>query len=56
MKTTDADVGRYLKMFTLLPLEEIQSIMQDHESYPERCVAQRILAEEVTLMVHGGRL
>lgn len=53
MKTTDADVGRYLKMFTLLPLEEIQSIMQDHESYPERCVAQRILAEEVTLMVHG---
>jgi len=56
MKTTDADVGRYFKMFTLLPLEEILSIMQDHESHPERRIAQRTLAEEVTLMVHGGRL
>jgi len=56
MKTTDADVGRYLKMFTLLPLEEILSIMQDHESHPERRIAQRTLAEEVTLMVYGGRL
>ncbi|KAL4073890.1 hypothetical protein J3A83DRAFT_4357806 [Scleroderma citrinum] len=53
MKTIDADVGRYLKMFTLLSLEEITSIMQDHKSHPESRIAQRILAEEVTLMIHG---
>ena len=30
MKTSDADVGRYLKLFTLLPLEHIQQVLEDH--------------------------
>jgi tyrosyl-tRNA synthetase len=30
MKTSDADVGRYLKLFTLLPLEQIQHVLEDH--------------------------
>jgi tyrosyl-tRNA synthetase len=31
MKTSDADVGRYLKLFTLLPLEHIQQVLEDHK-------------------------
>ena len=30
MKTSDVDVGRYLKLFTLLPLEHIQQVLEDH--------------------------
>ena len=30
MKTSDADVGRYLKLFTLLPSERIQGVLEDH--------------------------
>lgn len=30
MKTSDADVGRYLKLFTLLPLEQLQQVLEDH--------------------------
>ncbi|KAH7888672.1 hypothetical protein F5I97DRAFT_1854505 [Phlebopus sp. FC_14] len=53
LRTTDADVEKYLKMFTLLPVEEISSTMLDHQLHPERRIAQKLLAEEVTSMVHG---
>jgi len=39
-------------MFTLLPVEEIDTIVREHERQPEHRFAQRILAEEVTLMIH----
>jgi tyrosyl-tRNA synthetase len=32
LRTTDADVGRYLKLFTFLPLERIQQYMTEHEA------------------------
>ena len=31
LRTADADVGRYLKMFTLLPVDEIDQVMATHE-------------------------
>ncbi|KAG2150368.1 hypothetical protein DEU56DRAFT_922558 [Suillus clintonianus] len=52
LRTTDADVEKYLKMFTLLPVEEIDDIVREHEILPERRLAQKRLAEEVTLMIH----
>jgi len=30
MKTSDDDLDRYLKLFTLLPLEQIQQVLEDH--------------------------
>ena len=30
MKTSDEDVGRYLKLFTLLSLEKIERTLEDH--------------------------
>ncbi|KAK2463252.1 hypothetical protein APHAL10511_004907 [Amanita phalloides] len=53
VKVTDTDVEKYLKMFTLLPLPEIAEIVLTHESQPEKRIAQRHLAAEVTEMVHG---
>ncbi|KAI0305468.1 hypothetical protein B0F90DRAFT_1808725 [Multifurca ochricompacta] len=52
MKTPDEDVGRYLKLFTLLPLEEIEQVLEDHSRKPEERTAQKLLADEVTELVH----
>ncbi|KAI0001340.1 hypothetical protein BJV74DRAFT_897972 [Russula compacta] len=52
MKTSDEDVGRYLKLFTLLSLEQIQKILEDHGRKPEERIAQTLLADEVTELVH----
>ena len=53
MQMADADVVKYLPQFSLLPLEETQSIVDTHLSAPEKRVAQRALAVEMTSMVHG---
>ncbi|KAI0266682.1 hypothetical protein BC834DRAFT_873037 [Gloeopeniophorella convolvens] len=55
MKTNDEDVGRYLKMFTLLPLEHIEQVLEDHKKRPEERIAQKLLADEVTELVHTAQ-
>jgi len=53
LNTDDRDAIKYLKFFTWLTREEIQELeLQFHEA-PERREAQRRLAREVTLAVHG---
>ncbi|QMU08829.1 tyrosine--tRNA ligase [Levilactobacillus suantsaii] len=49
----DRDVVRYLKFFTFLGQDEIESLAQSVEEAPEKRLAQRRLAEEVTRFVHG---
>ncbi len=49
----DADVVRYLKYFTFLSQEEIESLGQQTVAEPHKRAAQTRLAEEVTAMVHG---
>ena len=49
----DADVIRYLKYFTFLPVPEIAEIERETAAAPEKRTAQRVLAEEVTRLVHG---
>ncbi len=55
IRTEDADVIRFLKIFTFLPLEEIAGLEQEMRRQPEARLPQRRLAEEVTRMVHGDR-
>jgi tyrosyl-tRNA synthetase len=40
-------------MFTLLPLSQINELAAAHAAAPEKRGAQRVLADEVTGMVHG---
>jgi tyrosyl-tRNA synthetase len=49
----DADVVRYLRMFTFLTQEEIAALAEDTEQRPHLRAAQRRLAEEFTTLVHG---
>lgn len=49
----DADVIRYLKLFTFLSQEEIEELRRLTEEKPFQRAAQRRLAEELTTLVHG---
>lgn len=51
--TPDADVGRYLKFFTLLTAHQISQLETQVKEHPEQREAQRTLADEVTKMTHG---
>ena len=53
MNTADADVYRFLKFFTFLPLEEIDAIEKNDAERQGRPQAQQILAREATRLVHG---
>ncbi|MCA0969795.1 tyrosine--tRNA ligase [Halobacillus litoralis] len=51
----DRDVIRFLKYFTFLSLEEIAELEKEVETQPEKRVAQRRLAEEMTVLVHDEK-
>ena len=53
MNVMDADAVRFLKIFTLLPLDEIEEIGKHFEAAPHERLAQKILAREVVTLVHG---
>jgi len=49
----DADVEKTLKIFTELSQQEIVDVMSAHQADPGKRTAQRKLADELTLLVHG---
>lgn len=53
VRAPDSVVENYLKMFTLLPLEHIEATMEEHRKDESRRTAQKLLAEEITDLVHG---
>ncbi|MDD4101248.1 MAG: tyrosine--tRNA ligase [Kiritimatiellae bacterium] len=53
LRAHDADVIRYLKIFTFLTLERIAELEDSLNKAPERREAQQALAEELTRTVHG---
>lgn len=53
LNTDDRDVIKYLKYFTFLSKDEIDSLEEQVKTEPQKRAAQRKLAEEVTAFVHG---
>lgn len=53
MRVPDADVERFLLQLTLLSVSEAQAAAAAHREAPERRQGQRLLAREVTRLVHG---
>ena len=49
----DEGLDRYLKVYTFLPLEEIEQLMERHRANPGVREAQETLARLVTEIVHG---
>lgn len=54
VRLPDEVVGRYLKMFTLLPVSRVAEELEAHFEAPEKRRAQHLLAGEVVRLVHGG--
>jgi len=53
LRTDDRDVGTYLRWFTELPREEIETLEAEMASTPEARTAQRRLAFDITARTHG---
>jgi tyrosyl-tRNA synthetase len=53
LNVEDADTGRYLRFFTLLPVEEIEELEGEIAERPEGRKGQERLAIEITRRVHG---
>ncbi|MBV9745520.1 MAG: tyrosine--tRNA ligase [Acidobacteriia bacterium] len=53
LQTADADVIRYLKLFTFLDRDVIVGLEQEVAKHPEKREAQRVLAASCTEIVHG---
>lgn len=54
LNVADDDAEKYIKIFTTLTRDEIESLIAEHRADPGRRVLQRRLAEEITTMVHSA--
>lgn len=55
LNQSDTDSERFIKLFTMIPLEEIATLIKTHRESPSKRLLQRKLAEYMTLMVHGDK-
>jgi tyrosyl-tRNA synthetase len=53
LNVSDADAEKYIKIFTFISREKIESLISEHQQAPHLRVLQKRLAEEITCMVHS---
>ena len=55
LNVSDVDAEKYVKIFTMLDREVVEQAIAAHRECPERRELQKLLAREVTIMVHGEK-
>ncbi len=53
LNASDEDAEKWIKIFTFLKKEEIESILQKHRKDAGQRLLQKRLAEEISILVHG---
>jgi tyrosyl-tRNA synthetase len=53
IRASDADAEKWIKIFTFLDKETVDSLIAEHKKDESKKILQRKLAEEVTKFVHG---
>ncbi len=53
LNTSDEDAEKYIKIFTFLDKETIDSLIEEHKQAAHLRLLQKKLAEEITIFVHG---
>lgn len=53
LNQSDADSERFIKLFTLIPLDEINALIEKHREQPSARLLQKELAKYMTCMVHS---
>lgn len=55
LNASDQDAGKYMRTFTLMSKEEIESLEKEHAEAPHLRKLQKRLAEEITVYVHSEK-
>ncbi len=55
LNVSDDDAEKYIKIFTMLERDVIEGAVAAHKECPERRELQKLLAKEITIMVHGEK-
>jgi tyrosyl-tRNA synthetase len=53
LNVSDEDAARYIRIFTMLSKQEVETLIGEHEKAPHERLLQKNLAREVTVMVHS---
>ena len=53
LNLSDEDAKRFIRIFTLLPQEEILALESEHDKQPEARLLQKTLAKDITIRVHS---
>jgi tyrosyl-tRNA synthetase len=52
LNTSDEDAANFIKIFTQLPKDEIESLLTEHAAAPHQRKLQQVLAKDITIRVH----
>ncbi len=55
LNVSDEDAEKYIKIFTMLDRETIENAIAEHRQDPGQRTLQKLLAKEITIMVHGEK-
>jgi tyrosyl-tRNA synthetase len=53
LNASDSDAEKWIRIFTFLPQQEVETILAEHRKDPGQRIVQKRLAKEVTVFVHG---
>lgn len=53
LNSSDEEAAKYLKIFSLQPIDEIKGTIEEHNQNPGARLAQKALADELTIRVHS---
>jgi len=53
LNVSDADAEKYIKIFTSIAKDEVESLIVEHTAAPHLRILQKRLAQEVTILVHS---
>lgn len=53
LNVSDTDAEKYIRIFTFLTKEEVETLSEEHQKMPHLRILQKRLAKEVTCMVHS---
>ena len=53
LNASDEDAKKWIKIFTLLPIDTIEALLSEHEVAPQQRILQKKLAAELTILVHS---
>jgi len=53
LNTSDEDAEKYIKIFTFLSQQEINTLIKEHNKTPHQRILQKKLADQITVMTHS---